>query len=98
MTSQATWLGTGLDTAASFRNIHAYPLMPNKHDLTDFVMDDYMLDGEDLFKIGNKMNLEPVEDEAQKKRLQYTFDLFLQRNNKLINGAPLLAKGTSTPK
>jgi uncharacterized sulfatase len=87
---KAAWLGSGLDTTVAFRNIHEYPLIQSKNDLVDFIMDDYMLNGDHLYRMTDKMHLQPVEDEVQKKKLQYAFALFHQRNNKLIQGAPLL--------
>ena len=87
---EAAWMGGGLDTANAFRNTHAYPLMQTKNDLVDFLMGDYMLNGNDLYKLGNNMDLEPVKDEAQKKKLQYAFALFHQKNNMLLKGTPLI--------
>jgi nicotinic acid phosphoribosyltransferase len=79
----ATWMGKGLDTASSFRNIHSYPLMQTKNDLVDFVMNDYMLNGDDLYKISNNMGLEPVADDKQKAKLKAAFAAFKQKNNTL---------------
>jgi uncharacterized sulfatase len=90
ISAQGSWLGSGLDTTETFRNVHAYPLIQTKNDLVDFVMDNYMLNGNDLYKISNNMILDPVENEGTKKKLQYAFSLFRQKNNRLINGAPLI--------
>jgi cellulose synthase/poly-beta-1,6-N-acetylglucosamine synthase-like glycosyltransferase/glucan phosphoethanolaminetransferase (alkaline phosphatase superfamily) len=90
MPSQASWLGSGLDTATAFRNTHAYPLMMSKHDLVDFIMDDYLLNGKDLFKIEKNMDLSPIENESEKKKLQAAFARFTEKNNKVINGAKLV--------
>lgn len=90
--AQATWLGSGLDTTAEFQNIHAYPLMQTKTEMIDFVMEDFILNGDNLFKIADKMTLTPVEDETRKKKLQYAFSQFRKRNSRLANGAPLLPK------
>jgi cellulose synthase/poly-beta-1,6-N-acetylglucosamine synthase-like glycosyltransferase/phosphoglycerol transferase MdoB-like AlkP superfamily enzyme len=89
MPSQATWLGSGLDTASAFRNIHAYPLMQTKNEVSDFVMDDYLLNGDDLYKMSDNMGLEPANNEAEKKKMLAAFQIFRQKNNMLINGAPL---------
>ncbi len=79
----ATWMGKGLDTAASFRNVHSYPLIQTKNDLVDFVMNEYMLNGDDLYKISNNMHLDPVKDDTQKAKLVAAFAKFKQKNNKL---------------
>ena len=86
----ATWMGKGLDTAASFRNIHAYPLMQTKNDVSDFIMNDYMLNGDDLYKISNNMGLDPVNDENQKAKLKAAFARFKQKNNKLATTASMV--------
>lgn len=81
--TNATWMGTALDTASGFRNIHSYPLIQTKNDLVDYVMNDYMLNGNDLYKISNNMGLEPVTDDNKKARLKAAFARFKQKNNKL---------------
>lgn len=80
----ATWLGEGLDTGHTFRNIHAYPFMQTKNDIVDFVMDEYMLHGDELFKISNNMNIDPVNDEKEKAKLQENFAAFKQKNNLML--------------
>lgn len=86
----ATWLGTGLDTMHSFTNRHAYPLMQTKNDLVDYVMNDYMLNGDDLYKISNNMNLDPVTDDKQKAKLQTAFAIFKAKNNTLATTSSML--------
>ncbi|MDQ6903287.1 MAG: LTA synthase family protein [Bacteroidota bacterium] len=86
----ATWMGTGLDTAHEFRNIHAYPFIQTKTDMLDYVMDEYMLHGDDLFKISNNMGLDPVENDAEKTKLKNAFNRFKQKNNQLANTKSML--------
>ncbi len=80
----ATWLGEGLDTNYTFRNTHAYPFMQTKNDIVDFVMDEYMLHGDNLFKISNNMNLDPVNDDKEKAKLEANFAAFKQKNNLML--------------
>jgi cellulose synthase/poly-beta-1,6-N-acetylglucosamine synthase-like glycosyltransferase/phosphoglycerol transferase MdoB-like AlkP superfamily enzyme len=86
----ATWMGVGLDTAHEFRNIHAYPFIQTKTDMLDYVMDEYMLHGDDLFKIGNNMSLDPVENDLEKAKLKNEFNRFEQKNNQLANTKSML--------
>ena len=86
----ATWLGEGLDTGRSFRNIHSYPFMQTKSDIEDYVMDEYMLHGDDLFKISNNMNLDPVTNDKEKAKLKSAFAGFLQKNNTLATTTSML--------
>ncbi len=81
----AAWMGQGLDTAHAFRNIGSYPLMHTKNEVTDYLMNDYMLNGEDLYKLNDNMDLEPVNDEVEKGKLMAAFTRFKQKNNKFAN-------------
>ncbi len=86
----ANWLGEGLDTARAFRNLHAYPFMQTKNAVEDYVMEEYMLHADDLFKISDNMNLDPVNNDAQKARMKSAFAGFLQKNNTLATTASML--------
>ena len=88
--SIATWMGGELDTAHAFRCIHSYPLMQTINEVSDYVMDGYLLNGDDLFKIGDNMDLEPAKDEVEKDRLKAAMARFRQKNSKLVNGAPMM--------
>jgi uncharacterized sulfatase len=92
---QATWIGSGLDTAHSFRNIHAYPLMQTKNDMVDFIMGDHMLHHDELYKISDKMNLDPVDDQSAKRKLKAAFARFKQKNETVVKGTPLMPANTS---
>ncbi|MDE3234427.1 MAG: sulfatase-like hydrolase/transferase [Bacteroidota bacterium] len=85
-----SWLGSGIDSSRSFRNIHAYPLMQTKTDINDFIMGDYMLNGSDLYKINTRLELEPVSNNALEEQLKAGFDRFKIRNTVIINGGRLL--------
>jgi peptidoglycan-N-acetylglucosamine deacetylase len=86
----ATWIGEGLDTAHAFRNIHTYPLMQTKNEVNDFLMNEYMLSGEDLFKLNDNMDLEPVNDEGEKGKVKAAFTSFKLKNNKFANTISLM--------
>lgn len=86
----ASWLGNGLDTNRMFRNVHNYPFMQTKNDINDFVFGDYMINGNDLFKINTNMDLLGEEDKEKNNQLQSAFDNFKQRNQKIIQGAKLI--------
>jgi cellulose synthase/poly-beta-1,6-N-acetylglucosamine synthase-like glycosyltransferase/phosphoglycerol transferase MdoB-like AlkP superfamily enzyme len=87
---EATWMGSGLDTAHYFRNIHAYPLMQTKNDITDFIMGEYMLHNDDLFKISDKMYLDPIDNDKEKSKLKAAFASFKQKNTIIVKGASLM--------
>jgi phosphoglycerol transferase MdoB-like AlkP superfamily enzyme len=86
----ATWIGSGLDTAHAYRSIHSYPLMQTKNDVNDFLMNEYMLDGEDLFQLNDNMDLEPINNENEKGKIKAAFARFKQKNNKFSNSISLM--------
>jgi lipoteichoic acid synthase len=86
---KAHWLGTGIDTAVGFRNIHTMPLMRNKGELTDYLDKDYFLTGDQLFKLRAGLVPEVVQDKDVQSRLERNFgdfkriNRYVSRNNKL---------------
>jgi cellulose synthase/poly-beta-1,6-N-acetylglucosamine synthase-like glycosyltransferase/phosphoglycerol transferase MdoB-like AlkP superfamily enzyme len=88
--SIVNFVGSGLDTARRFRNTHAYPLMQTKTDLIDFVKGEYMINGNNLFRINSNMDLTPVEDKAKFNELKAAFDLFKRKNEQFIQGKKLM--------
>jgi len=88
--SFASWIGSGLDTARSYRNIHAYPLMQTKNDLVDFVMGSNMINDATLYDINNKLELTNANSTDIYNHLKGSFDRFKQKNAAIVNGAKLL--------
>jgi uncharacterized sulfatase len=86
----ASWMGSGLDTARNFRNIHAYPLMQTKNEVSDFVMGEYMLNGSDLYHIYSNMNIEPEQNNKKASEIRNAFNVFKLKNQKFIQGAKLI--------
>ncbi len=81
---QVSWLGTGLDTARQFRNLHAYPLMQTKNEVADFMKGDYFLSGDQLFRISSNLDLSPETNEAKKAELQAALNRFKTKNHQVI--------------
>lgn len=88
--NRVSWIGNGIDTAHSFRNIHAYPLMQTKNDINDFIKGNYMINGSSLFEIKDNMDMEPLTDDKIYKSLNVNFNRFKQRNNGIIAGKKLV--------
>ena len=93
--AEATWMGTGIDTARNFRNIHAYPLIQTKFETIDFVMGNYWLSGEQLFKIEPNMNLTLTSNKKKADQLKSAFNQFKQRNSRIKKGVKLLPDSTA---
>lgn len=90
----ATWMGTGIDTARNFRNIHTYPVIQTKFETVDFVMGNYWLSGEQLFKIEPNMDLTLTNDSKKANQLKSAFAQFRKRNSKLRKGVKLIPDST----
>jgi uncharacterized sulfatase len=80
----AAWMGAGLDTMRQFRNIHTYPIMQTKTDMIDFVMGNYMLNGNDLYSIKDNMDLTPEKNDAKANELRAGFGRFKNKNNQFL--------------
>jgi phosphoglycerol transferase MdoB-like AlkP superfamily enzyme len=87
--AQSSWMGMGLDTARNFRNMHQYPMIQTKTDMLDFVMGEYHLNGNTLFKLDKDMQEVAIEDESILNQIKNKFDNFKMRNNKVANGAKI---------
>jgi uncharacterized sulfatase len=87
---QVSWVGSGLDTTRSFRNIHRYPLMQTKNDLVDYVDGTWMVNSGQLFRILPNMDLEPVKNDSMQKRLMSGFNYYLNKNDKLLQQKQLI--------
>lgn len=88
--TENSFLSKGLDTTATFRNIHQIPLMQTKTDLVDFVSGTYHLNGNQLFQIFENMYEEEIFDQAKKEELQAAFADFKNRNQKIAQGSKLV--------
>lgn len=91
---ETSWMGSGLDTARNFRNIHQYPMIQTKTDLTDFVMGEYHLNGNTLFKLDDQMQEIAVNDDDMLNQIKSKFENFKRRNDKIINGLKILPDST----
>jgi len=88
--SSAIWMGEELDTAHAFRSVHSYPLIQTKNGVSDYLMDGYMLNGDDLFTLNDKMDLEPAKDEGEKDKLKAAMARFKQKNSTVVAGGELI--------
>jgi hypothetical protein len=91
---QVTWLGTGLDTEPTFRNVHAIPLKQTKTELSDFVSGTVYLAQGRLYAIADGMRLDRATDEGALARARPQVDAVLAANRGVGNAAAL-APGTS---
>ena len=97
---KVTWVGTGLDVNTSFRNIHEYPLKQGKTVLHNYIKGLFYLDGGRLFTMSAGLNLEPVTNSEELKRMHTELSRYQLKNEsflkskKLMPGSASLFKGT----
>jgi phosphoglycerol transferase MdoB-like AlkP superfamily enzyme len=88
--SLVTWVGSGLDTDPSFRNIHQYPLKHTKVNLIDYISGMYFIDQDVLFSIGKDLDLEPIQDERKKNELIAEFNQYKALNDRFTRELKLI--------
>ena len=88
--SQVTWTGSGLDTAKNFRNVHQYPMKQNKTELHNFISGLYFIDQDRLFSLGEKMNLEPITNDAKLNEVRIEFNQYKSRNDRFSRELKLI--------
>lgn len=79
---KVTWVGSGLDMSPSFRNIHRYPMKHTINNLIDYISGMYFLNEDNLFAIGENMDLEPIRNDAKLKELRADFDRYKAMNDR----------------
>ncbi len=88
--SAASWVGSGLDTSPSFRNIHQYPLKHTKTNLIDYISGMYFIDQDILFSIGKHMDLEPIQDEGKRNEMISEFNRYKSMNDRFTRELKLI--------
>lgn len=92
---EVAWMGDGLDTARTFRNIHSYPLMQTKTDLVDYIKGDNHLNNGSLFHLNPSLSEDISEDKDAQQRLLSIMDTWRQRNERWFQTKRLLPDSLS---
>jgi hypothetical protein len=92
--SAVTWLGTGLDTEAAFRNLHVIPLKQTKTELSDFVSGTVYLAQGRLYALADGMQTDRAADDKALATARAQFQSFLLANG-VAARAPALAPPAS---
>ena len=74
------WLGFELDTAATFRSRHAYPIMRNKNEMVDFLAGNNFLSMNKAYKINKAFDMIPNDNPDMTKDLKNRLFRFEQMN------------------
>lgn len=92
---KVSWLGTGMDTAAAFRNIHSSAFMRTKNTLEDYLDGDKLLSGDDMFQLRAGFALSPFSDTKTRGVIREKLDRFKQINTFVTSGDHLYPGGTA---
>jgi len=88
--SIVSWVGSGLDTDPSFRNIHKYPLKHTINNLIDYISGMYFINDDTLFLINNYMDLEPIQDEGKRNEMIAEFNQYKSMNDRFSRELKLI--------
>ncbi|MBA2688170.1 MAG: sulfatase-like hydrolase/transferase [Gemmatimonadaceae bacterium] len=83
------WLGTGIDTATLFRNVHRLALMPNKNQLDGYLDGLNFLSGNQLFQLDEHFGLRELNDTSARNRLRGELERFNQASRFVMSGEHL---------
>ncbi len=88
--SLVSWVGSGIDTNHSFRNIHATALKQTKTNLVDFVKGTYHLNENTLYQLNKNMDEDPVNNAALADSMRLAFAIYKQKNDAITKGKAIL--------
>ncbi|WP_242203841.1 LTA synthase family protein [Aestuariivivens insulae] len=77
---ETAWMGDGLDTSKTFRNIHKIPLMRYKGSINDFMYKDYLYSDGELYKVNENFGTYKVTEEAIIKSMADSLMAFKKMN------------------
>lgn len=78
--SLTAWKGYVMDTSAVFQSNVTNPLMRNKNQLLDYLSNEYVLSDNQLYRIYDNMDMEPITDIKLKEKLAREFENYRNSN------------------
>ncbi|MFA5804304.1 MAG: LTA synthase family protein [Melioribacteraceae bacterium] len=88
--SLSTFIGSGLDTAKQFRNIHRYPLMRNKNELIDYLYGEYFYSDKTLYKVLKDLGIVALDNKTMENKIENEFADYRRRNNYMLQTKKLI--------
>ncbi len=81
-----SWIGHGLDTQVTFRNLNAYPLKRNTGELVDYISGNHFISGSTLYSVSPTLDIEPENNTMLLDQLQKQFANFKAKNSFATKG------------
>jgi len=91
---RVTWLGSGLDTQTSFRNVQTLPMMQTKTDLVDFISGYWYLNHDAVYRLGDSMQIPQSSDKEALRVMKEKFAAFKAANAVVARTNALMPEGT----
>ncbi|HXI00913.1 MAG TPA: LTA synthase family protein [Sphingobacteriaceae bacterium] len=95
--STVAWVGSGLDTARTLRNIHKFPVMQTKNNFHNIISGLYFLDQNNVYLIGNNMKTTLLQDENKLNELRSAFNQQKSMNERFSKDLKLLPDSIFSP-
>jgi len=83
---EVSWLGNLLDTSEDFHSAQRLAFMRNNRDIRDYLMGDYYLATDNLYKVEDNMDLEQVDKPSIKAQMKKELNDFKNLNLMTLNG------------
>ena len=87
------WLGSVLDTASNFRNIHAMPFMSWSREIKDYIYKEYFLSGNELYRLTHQLLEVPYTNDTLKNKMTGLRDNFKLINSYVCQNNKVYPKG-----
>lgn len=71
------WLGAGIDTLSSFRNIHTLAFVLNNKAIIDYLHREYFLGAGRVFRLQPGLDLSPVSDDRLRNQLEQELNAYI---------------------
>ncbi|OGR77525.1 MAG: hypothetical protein A2X32_01250 [Elusimicrobia bacterium GWC2_64_44] len=91
---RVTWLGSGLDTHPSFRNVQTFPMMHTKTDLVDFISGYWFLNHKTLYRLGDSLQISQSSDPEPLRAMTAKFGAFTAANAVVTRDNALMPEET----
>lgn len=88
--SAVCWLGSGLDTEPTFRNIHRIPMKHTTTNLIDYISGLSFINKNQFYDVREHLRIKPVKDKKRLQQVRREFERFKKRNDRFERSLKLI--------